>query len=145
MTWHLVLDGLSRLFNNKPHYVPVLGKEGSIAPLNTPECIPGYLSMVPGDEEFANRLPVWALVQARSYRPGDVAGKVECPCLIVVGENDSLIPVEQARRMAENLQDHEFKTLACNHFEPYSGKWFEENISAQIEFLKRVVSPKNDA
>ena len=61
-------------------------------------------------------------------------------CVLIAGEGDSLIPVAQARFMASKLQKGEFHTLACKHFEPYLGEWFEKNIALQLDFLKRVLA-----
>lgn len=133
----MVLDGLKTALTGKPLYMPVVGPPGSGAALNTPECEPGYLALIPEGQTFHNQVPVSSLGLMMKYNPLEAAAKVKCPALVIAGRDDSLIPVSQPELMASVLPRGEFHVLDCDHFAPYRGEWFEKNIAVQIEFLRR--------
>lgn len=64
------------------------------------------------------------------------------PLLMVIPEND--ITVKASSQLAAFERAEEPKEVAliegAGHFDIYSGQFFEENISAQLAFLKRVLS-----
>ncbi|MBW2295177.1 MAG: alpha/beta fold hydrolase [Deltaproteobacteria bacterium] len=130
-------DSLKTALTGRPCYIPVVGPPGSAAALTTPECEAGYRALIPEGEIFHNQTPAKALIKLARYDPLAVAGKVTCPALVIAAEEDSLIPVEQARSMSSRLPRGEFHTLRCNHFAPYRGEWFDANIRLQLEFLAK--------
>jgi len=130
-------DRLKTATTGEPHYIPVIGPPGSLSALNTLECLPGYMSMIPEGMTLDNRTPAKIMLKLMTYSPLADAERVNCPTLLIAGEHDSLIPIATVERLSESLLDCEFIRLKCNHFEPYIGKWFEENIEIQTDFLRR--------
>ncbi|RFN48882.1 hypothetical protein FIE12Z_6937 [Fusarium flagelliforme] len=63
------------------------------------------------------------------------------PMLMVVGDRDVTIPTHlQLEAYEKALQPKTLKIVkGAGHFEPYYGPSFEENIAAQVEFLKTVL------
>lgn len=137
----MTADRIKTALTGKPIYLPVVGPQGSAAVLNTPECEPGYLAIIPRNETFHNQIPVSSLGLMMTYDPLGAAASVKCPALVIAGRDDSLIPVEQAQTMASRLPKGEFRILECDHFAPYLGEWFEKNIAIQIDFLKTNLAP----
>lgn len=135
----LACDRIRRLFTGKPLYVPVVGPPGSAALLNSPDSEAGYKALIPDGADFSNSAPITALLLTMKYDPLPAAARVICPALVIAAEDDSLIPVAQARLMASKLRKGEFEVLKCGHFDPYVGEWFEENIARQLTFLARHV------
>ncbi|MDH5737517.1 MAG: lysophospholipase [Gammaproteobacteria bacterium] len=137
--YHLLMDKIKNALTGKRHYVPVVGKPGSFAIMNTPECWHGFLKLVPEDRFYANETPaaIYGLIQ--NYNPSALADRVLCPALVIAGEHDSLIPVAKVREMAGRIPKSTFRSLNTNHFEPYTGQAFEDNIRLQIDFLKEVL------
>lgn len=139
---YVLWDGLKTALTGRPCYIPVVGPPGSVAALSTPECEPGYRALIPEGKIFHNQTPAKALIKLARYDPLAVADQVTCPALVIAGEEDSLIPVKQARSMSSRLPRGEFYTLGCNHFAVYRGEWFDANIRLQLEFLaKRIQTP----
>jgi uncharacterized protein len=136
---YVAWDILKTALTGSPCYIPVVGPPGSIAALNTPECEPGYHALIPEGKAFHNQTPAKALIKLASYDPLAFADRVTCPALVIAAEEDSLIPVEQARLMSSKLPKGEFCTLRCNHFAPYRGRCFETNIRLQLDFLGKCV------
>ena len=132
-------DGLRMLTGRSPHCVPVVGRPGEFAIMNTPECEPGYRALIPEGSRWENEVPARILLTVGTYRPIRAAWKVRSPALIVLAEKDSLIPPEAVERTAARIPDCRLERLACNHFEPYQGEWFEKNIALQESFLRERV------
>jgi fermentation-respiration switch protein FrsA (DUF1100 family) len=40
-----------------------------------------------------------AVAMAKRFNLADVAGRIECPVLVVHGENDRIVPLDSARRL----------------------------------------------
>lgn len=132
-----VRDLLGSLLGGEPHCYPVVGRPGEHAIMNTPECYDGYLGLFEPDSQWQNRVPARIALQIPFYNPARSAARVQCPALVIAGLNDSLIPVASVRAMAERMPRGEYVELPCNHFEPYSGDAFEQNIALQLDFLQR--------
>jgi pimeloyl-ACP methyl ester carboxylesterase len=132
-------DGLCMLTGRAPHCVPVVGHPGGFAIMNTPECEPGYRALIPEGSTWENRVPARIILTVGTYRPTKAAWKVGSPALIVLAEKDSLIPPEAVERTAGRIPNCRLERLACNHFEPYQGEWFEKNIALQESFLRERV------
>jgi len=133
--WDLIKTAVT----GSPHYVPVVGPPGSSALLNTPECEPGYKALIPEGATFRNQVPAKSLLKIGRSDPISAAEKIVCPALVIAAEQDSLVPIDQVKYMASKLKNGEIHTLACNHFAPYRGEWFKENVKIQLDFLKRVL------
>lgn len=63
------------------------------------------------------------------------------PLLMVIGSRDATIPSHtQLGMYSKALEPKTLHVLRnAGHFQPYFGKFFEQNINAQLEFLKSVV------
>ena len=130
-------DRLKTATTGEPHYIPVIGPPGSLSALNTLECLPGYMAMVPEGMKLDNRTPAKAMMNFFTYSPLSAAQSVNCPTLLIAGEYDSLVPLSSVERLSEAIIRSELVKLKCNHFDPYIGEWFEKNVSIQTDFLKR--------
>jgi pimeloyl-ACP methyl ester carboxylesterase len=139
MTVAGVRDLLGSLLGAKPYHYPVVGRPGEHAMMNTPESYDGYLGLFEPDTGWENRVPARIALQIPFYSPARAAARVQCPALVIAGLNDSLIPVESVRAMAGRMPRGTCVELPCNHFEPYSGEAFEQNIALQLEFLDKNV------
>ena len=95
LTGRGLLDSLRGLVHADPLLVPLVGEPGTVALLSTPDAVAdGGEALNPG-----NRYPDWPqAVAARSAlavsgsRPGRYAGRVCCPLLVVVSQQDRSAP-----------------------------------------------------
>lgn len=138
-------DSLGSLLGAEPHHYPVVGRPGQHAIMNTPESYDGYLGLFEPDSQWQNRVPARIALQIPFYSPARSAGKVRCPALVIAGLNDSLIPAASVRSMAERIDLGQYVELPCNHFEPYTGQAFENNIALQLGFLRRHLPTDDNA
>jgi len=132
-----------------PIYIPAVGKPGEFAAINSPSCYSGFTSMfaqgrTPFDK-YPNLIAPRFVLDALSCRPGLSLKNAHCPMLVVMAEEDDLIPAAITREIAANASKNVLLvTVPCGHFEIMEGgKGFEANINAQINFLRSLL--KNDA
>ena len=66
------------------------------------------------------------------------AGKVRCPVLFFICENDNNAAPDPYKKI-EKILDKKVKIIKypVGHFDIYSGEYFEKSINEQIAFLKR--------
>ena len=119
-----------------PHYSTVVAQPGTFAAMNTEESYPGYIAIASEGVGWENKMTSRGFIGASLYNPAGKAGKVEAPTLVLAGRNDSLIPVDAVRKMAERLPRGELVIMDCNHFEAYSGDLFEQFVSRESDFLE---------
>jgi pimeloyl-ACP methyl ester carboxylesterase len=135
---HILWDRIKRAISGKPHYIKVIGKPGTLAAMSTDESFDGYMALVPEHADFANQVPAGIFAQMGAYNPTALAHRVNCPALVIAAEQDSLINVEWVRTMADCMPRGQCKLLNCNHFAPYVGEMFEQNIGLQLAFLDQL-------
>lgn len=117
--------------------LPVVGLPGELAMMNTPECLPGYMALVPEGSAWENATPARIALSVPLYAPARHASQIACPVLVVAGARDSLIPQRAVRRTAARIPDCRLEMLECNHFQPYEGEWFQRTVELQCEFMRQ--------
>jgi len=130
-------DAAQSLSGGPAFRLPVVGLPDELAMMNTPECLPGYMAMVPQDTAWENATPARIALAVPLYAPMRHASQIACPVLVVAGARDSLIPLQAVRRTAARIPDCRLEVLECNHFQPYEGEWFRTAVGIQCEFLRQ--------
>lgn len=122
-----------------PHYVPLVGQPGEVAPLSTEGAAEGYRAIVPEDLDEAdwNRCAARILVTVGTYRPITEADAVDCPALVVQATGDRLVPAGTVDRLVERLDDVERLRVEGDHFAPYLPPTFDEVADRQVAFFDR--------
>lgn len=126
-----------KLTFRSPYRVPAIGYPDEFAIMNTEESMPGYSVLVPEDSSWENEVPARVLLLVPLYSPMRQAGRVESPVLIVAAEKDSLIPIKAVEKTSARIKNVTLHRLSCNHFAPYVGDFFEENVTIETAFLER--------
>jgi pimeloyl-ACP methyl ester carboxylesterase len=134
-------DALGSLVG-KPYYAPVVGRPGSFAAMTTEEVWDGWHAIVPPDSTWENRVLARVFLKIAFYSPGRHADRITVPVLLTAADADSITPADAAEKVARRIADCEFHRLPTNHFQPYVGEAFEQNVGLQLDFLRRrVLSP----
>jgi len=128
--------------SGRPYCQPIVGSPERFAILNTPESEPGYLALADPDSAWENKTPARLLLQFPFYRPGASAGQIQCPTLILAAEQDSLIPLRAVEKTAERIAKVTLVRLSCDHFTPYVGENFAQNVKTMTDFLLRQLQPE---
>ncbi|MGI6594794.1 MAG: alpha/beta hydrolase [Christensenellales bacterium] len=120
---------------SKPYTVPVYGYPNEFAILNTPDSRPGYESLIPEGMEVVNAAPARIFLTMILYHPTNVSHKINCPALVIAGENDSLIPIKSVKKAVSKMKDAKLVSLPIGHFDPYFGENFEIASKQQLNFI----------
>lgn len=124
----------------RAHYVPTVGKPGSLAVMTSDDADEGYRKLAPPGFRFEVAARIG--LTAGLYRPVRYASRVGCPVLVQVCERDSVAPVATTEQVIRLLGSRvEAERYPIGHFEPYFGAHFERSVSDQVAFLQRHLRP----
>jgi len=135
--WHGLWDVLRSLLFLPPHYVPVYGSSEKFAVLNRPGCVEGFRGLIPPGSAWENRCAARELLYSLANRPIRRAERVRCPAMIILADNEQLIPPRTVKKAARKMPDAELVTSPGDHFGVYYGDEFERVAALQNEFLCR--------
>ena len=121
----------------KPYYMKMVAAPGEFAIFNTPESLPGFMSVLPEGANFPNLCPARSLLGLLAYRPIASAQNVKCPALIFVGDRDSLIPAGTVEKTASRIAGATVVHLDAGHFDAYTGELFKKVSEQTAEFFAR--------
>jgi fermentation-respiration switch protein FrsA (DUF1100 family) len=129
--WDMALAPFGRA-----HYVPTVGKPGTLAVMTSDDADEGYRKLAPPGFRFEVAARIG--LTAGLYRPVRYASRVRCPVLVQVCERDSVAPVASTEQVIRLLGSRgEARRYPIGHFEPYFGADFERSVSDQLAFLQR--------
>ncbi len=132
---HGILDVIKSALGLSPHYVKLAAKPGTFAAMNTPESLPGLLSIVADKGKWQNKVCARILFKFPMYRPLRYAAGVKCPALLMLAENDSLVVPDTVRKAAKRMTNAQVISYPFGHFDIYHGEGFEDAIAKQTNFL----------
>jgi len=136
-TPHGILDVVKSALGLSPHYVTLAANPGSFAAMNTPESLPGLLSIIPDEAKWDNKVCARILFKFPMYRPLRFASGVKCPALLMLAEKDSLIVPDIVRKAARRMANAQVISYPFGHFDIYHGNGFEDAIAKQTSFLRQ--------
>ncbi len=122
----------------EPYYVPAAGPPDSNAVMTTPDSLTGMQALVPAEStSWQNRVAARIALRVGIYRPGLAAGRLPCPALFCICDQDSLAPAARTATLAARGPRNEIKRYPVGHFEIYLGDAWEQAVTDQTEFLTR--------
>lgn len=135
-----VYDQLRGWLGLSPFYVATVGAPGSLAALNRPGALEGYLEVAKAaghDATWKPQITARTLLRIPFYRPITQTEKIQCPLLICVCDADTEVIPQSAHAAAKRAPRGESKGYPLRHFEIYLGDNFAAVAADQISFLKR--------
>ena len=127
------------LLGRPPLTVPAVGAPGEFAMLTDASSYDDYLAMM--GPTWRNEVCARSLLTVPFNRPVRAAGSVRCPTLLIIAEQDTIAPAGAVRETARRIGPRaEMLSFDCPHFDIYRGAVFERSVSAQVEFLTRVLA-----
>ena len=136
-TPHGILDVVKSALGLSPHYVTLAANPGSFAAMNTPESLPGLLSIIPDEAKWDNQVCARILFKFPMYRPLRFASGVKCPALLMLAEHDSLVVPDIVRKAARRMANAQVISYPFGHFDIYHGNGFEDAIAKQTSFFRQ--------
>jgi hypothetical protein len=114
-TPHGILDVVKARLGLEPHYVKLVDRPGRFAAMNTPESLPGMLSIVPNEADWQNRVCARILFKFPMYRPLRFASRVKCPALLMLAEAVILGKHSQRGQTHDQCAGHRLPIRAFRH------------------------------
>ncbi|MCA9927059.1 MAG: alpha/beta fold hydrolase [Anaerolineales bacterium] len=136
-TPHALRDIWRMITGQKPHMVKVVAPPDEFAVMNTPESYPGYTALIPDGSTWRNECPARILLTFALYRPQQQAARINCPVLLMIGEEDSLISETAVEKTSRRIPQAELVTYPFGHFDIYLGEPFADAVDRQASFLKQ--------
>lgn len=131
--------GRSR-FGLSPHTFPAYGKPGTIAMITAPGAFEGIEKLAMNSRTFINETCARLSLLPHAPDPVKLAPYVRCPVLIQVCSRDSLVSPRSHVRLLEKLKSPVvLKEYPINHFDIYSGEYFDVSTDDQLQFLRDTV------
>lgn len=133
-----IRDILNSVRGKSPYNIAIVGREDEFAVLNTPESYEGYLSMIPENSEWKNRLPARFVFNGIWYRPKKYIPGIKCRGMVIFAEFDSFTDAALIEKSFKSKKNIELLEFPCGHFMLFEGEYFRKAVRAEIKFLKRV-------
>jgi dienelactone hydrolase len=136
-------DQLGALRGGAPHYIPAVGPPGGFAIMTKPDVVAGFNALIEQSDGvlWENRVAARIVLRMGMYRPGLKAGKLPCPALFAICDQDSVAPAGRTAELAARGQRNEILHYPIGHFDPYVGEAWERAVADQTEFLVRTLKP----
>jgi uncharacterized protein len=130
-------DQVAALRGRPPRMIAAVGPPGSNSVMNTPDAESSFQAITPPGSTWRNEVAARIALHIGGYRPGRQAGKIRCPILFCVAEDDDLTAPGLVLKAAKEAPRAEVKRYPIGHFDIYVGEWFERAVADQTDFLKR--------
>ncbi|KDR76793.1 hypothetical protein GALMADRAFT_139671 [Galerina marginata CBS 339.88] len=138
------IDQIRSMLGLSPLFIRAVGKEGQFALLNSPSSYPGFVKMFEHSSvpftDAPNLVSPRVVFQMMGVRPGLSLKRAKFPVLLVIPQEDDMIPLKVARDIA--AQSPKIITVVESpgaHFDVMPGEMgYDVNIEAQIKFLQRI-------
>ena len=134
---HALVDEIGSRLGRAPHTIPIAGPPRSLALLSTPVALAGLEILNPAGVPWPNEIAARIALRLPRYRPVRSAGRIECPLLVVVCDQDTIAPPAPAIRAAGDAPRGELVRFPCEHYAVYEGEIREQAIACELAFLQR--------
>jgi len=130
-------DQVAALRGRPPHMIAAVGPPGSNSVMKKPDAEPGMQAVTLPGSTWRNEVAARIALHVGSYRPARQAGRIRCPILFCVADNDNLTAPGPVLKAAKEAPRAEVKRYPIGHFDIYVGEWFERAVADQTDFLTR--------
>jgi pimeloyl-ACP methyl ester carboxylesterase len=133
-----VRDAARALRGRGPYRVPVAGPPGSLAVLAAPNALAEFKAVTPPGSSWRNEVCARAVL-APPYRLARKTGRIRCPILYCIAEDDLINPPRLGIKVAGRAPRGELRLYPGGHFAPLLEPAFGRVVADQVEFLGRVL------
>ncbi|MGN8159238.1 alpha/beta hydrolase [Salinisphaera sp. RV14] len=134
-------DSLANLAGAEPYRIPLVARAGGLAAMATEDAYEGYRAIAPAD--WRNEMSARTLLTLALYRPGRKVGRLRCPTLIQICDQDTVAPPAAATAAAARGGDHIIERhYRIGHFDIYRGAGFRQSSSDQLAFFRRALAAR---
>lgn len=134
-----IQDLLGGWFGNTTKTIPIVGPPGELAALSTAEAEPGYRAITP--PEWENRVCARIALAIPFYRPGFSLSRIDCPVLVQIADQDSILPPASIERFILSSRIKvQARHYASGHFDAFTGDLFRLSAGDQVKFILTALS-----
>ncbi len=136
----LASDRAQRFQDGTVNYMKIVGLPGELAVLGAPDAYEAMMTQAAGAPNWINQLTLESLENYVEYDPtANIELISPTPLLMVIAEQDSLIPVELARAAFDRAGGpKKLEVIPCGHFELYvTEPWFSKAVSSMVEWYTK--------
>ena len=133
----LAADRVQRFDGGASNYIKVVGLQGEVSALGAPDAYEAVTRNAAEAPNWINKVTLGSLEIYIEYLPTASIELISpTPLMMVLAENDSLIPVELARAAFDRAGDpKELHTSPCGHFEVYEAEpWFSNAVGRMVDW-----------
>lgn len=131
-------DAARTVVRRSPVLVDSVGPPGAFAMLTDAASWAHYEAMM--GPTWERRVCARSLLRLPFNRPVTLAPRVRCPTLFVVVEADAITPPGAVRATAARMPRADVVAFAGPHFEIYRDPLRAQSLTAQVDFLRRVLA-----
>ncbi|KAF4578362.1 AB hydrolase superfamily protein [Pleurotus pulmonarius] len=138
----VIVDAIKGKFGLSPIFIQAIGRPGEFSFIRTPSAYPGFVAMFAQGRtpftEAPNLINPRVCFEIMNARPGTLLREAHAPFLVVLSQEDDMLPVSIGRSVAAGAPDVVTLVEAPGgHFGVMrGGEGYDVNITAQIDFLK---------
>jgi hypothetical protein len=136
----LAKDRVQRFEAGAVNYVKVVGLPDELSALSVPDAYEAMTRNAVGAPNWINQVTLESLGNYIEYVPTASIELISpTPLLMVLAEQDSLIPVELARAAFDRAgAPKELQAFPCGHFDVYQTEpWFSKAVSSMMEWYTK--------
>ncbi|WP_372788263.1 alpha/beta hydrolase [Paraconexibacter sp.] len=127
-------DQLGALRGRDPLLAPSVGPAGEPAALTAPGALEAMKSIA--GPTWRNEVAARIFLRVGMYAPGRFAGKLTCPLLVQIGDEDQTVPPASSMKAAVKGRA-EVRHYPCDHFDVYpGGSAYDLVVAHQVAFLR---------
>jgi len=133
-------DRTQRFEDGTVNYMKVVGLPGELSALSTPDAYELMMKKSAGAPNWINQVTLESLENYVEYVPtANIELISPTPLLMVLAEQDSLIPVELARAAFDRAGGpKKLEVFPCGHFEVYETEpWFSKAVNSMAEWYTK--------
>ena len=136
----LATDRSQRFKDGTVNYVKLVGLPGELSVLSVPDAYEAMTRNAAKAPNWINQVTLESMENYVEYVPTASIELISpTPLLMVLAEQDSIIPVELARAAFDRAGDPKnLLVLPCGHFEVYETEpWFSDAVSSMVEWYTK--------
>lgn len=139
LTWAGLLDLIRSWLALEPHRIPIIAPEGQFAVMSSAGAYEGYAALTPAS--WINEVCARFALTLALYRPIACAAELPCPLLVLICEQDNIVPPEAATKTAQRAGERaEVRRYDVNHFDIYVNDGFKRSSNDQLDFFKKTLA-----
>ena len=134
----LVKDRTDRYESRSLNYMKVVAPPGEACALPTVDSYEFYMRVKDSAPNWRNEVTLESMEKVFEFDPvGPIRLIAPTPLLMVVDENDSLIPSDMSRAAFERAgEPKKLIMFPCGHFDVYSEPWFVKIVGLEVDWFK---------